>query len=169
MFFSGWSATAQSLGVSVFGLHHPGGYVPPSIDSYLRRPTGTIAVTNVSCLASGLTDAYGIDWTSGATEAGASGSGLFTSNGHYLVGVDSCGSQSCESRHTVYSKFANFYLQIRPYLYSGTPPAPIANPATLVASTVLERIGEAWVARPVIAWMWPPTIRLLTMWQATKI
>ena len=85
-------------------------------------------------MASGLTDAYGIDWTSGATEAGASGSGLFTSNGHYLVGVDSCGSQSCESPHTVYSKFANFYLQIRPYLYSGTPPAPIANPATLVAS-----------------------------------
>jgi len=133
-FFSGWSATAQSPGVSVFGLHHPGGFVPPTIDSYLRRPTGTIAVTNVSCTDTGLTDAYGIDWTSGTTEAGASGSGLFTSNGHYLVGVDSCGSQSCESRHTVYSKFANFYLQIQPYLSSGTPPAPIANPATLVAS-----------------------------------
>jgi len=133
-FFSGWTSVAQPLGTSVFGLHHPDRYIPPSIPSYLRRPTGSIALTSVSCSATGLTNGYGVDWTSGATEPGASGSGLFTSNSHYLVGVDSCGSGSCDSRHTVYSKFANFYPQIRPYLFSGAPFAPIANPATFVAS-----------------------------------
>ena len=27
----------QSRGASVFGLHHPGGYIPPDIESYLRE------------------------------------------------------------------------------------------------------------------------------------
>ena len=36
-FFSGWTSAAQPTGTSVFGLHHPDGYLPPSIPSYLRR------------------------------------------------------------------------------------------------------------------------------------
>ena len=41
--------------------------------------------TNFNCL--GLVNGYDVGWTSGSTEPGSSGSGLFTSNGHYLVGV----------------------------------------------------------------------------------
>ena len=36
--------------------------------------------------------------------------------------------------HATYSKFANFYSQIRQYIDSGAPSAPIANLATFVAS-----------------------------------
>ena len=133
-FFSGWTSTAQSAGTSVFGLHHPDGYIPPSVPSYLRRSTGSIMNTNFNCL--GLVNGYEIGWTSGSTEPGSSGSGLFTSNGHYLVGVLSCGPlpPTCNNPGAGYSKFANFYPQIRQYIYSGTPSAPIANPATFVAS-----------------------------------
>ena len=135
-FFSGWTSVAQPIGTSVFGLHHPDGYTPPTITSYLRRATGSIMVTNAYCPASGLVDGYGISWTSGTAEPGSSGSGLFTSNGHYLVGVVSCGPipPTCNSPWASYSKFANFYPQIRQYIYSGAPSAPIANPATFVAS-----------------------------------
>ena len=135
-FFSGWTSVAQSTGTSVFGLHHSGGYIPPDIPSYLRRSTGTVAVTNADCSSSGLVDGYEINWTNGTAEPGSSGSGLFTSNGHYLVGVTSCGPMppTCNSPWAVYSKFASFYSQIRQYIYSGTPSAPVATPATFVAS-----------------------------------
>ena len=134
-FFSGWTSTAQSEGANVFGLHHPDGYIPPSVNSYLRRSTGSIMNTNFNCL--GLVNGYEIGWTSGTSEPGSSGSGLFTSNGHYLVGVLSCGPAppTCNNAGAGYSKFANFYPQIRQYLFSATLSAPIANPATFVAST----------------------------------
>src|SRR6478672_757027 len=104
--FSGWTSVAQPTGTSVFGLHHPDGYVPPSIPSYLRRVTGSISGTNYNCPASGLVNAYRADWTSGTTEPGSSGSGLFTSTGHYLVGVISCGPipPTCSGANTLYSK-----------------------------------------------------------------
>jgi len=133
-FFSGWTATAQSTGTSVFGLHHPDGYIPPAINSYLRRSTGSIMNTNASCL--GLVNGYAVGWTTGTAEPGSSGSGLFTSNGHYLVGVLSCGPlpPTCNSPWASYSKFANFYSQIRQYISSGVPSAPVTTPATFVAS-----------------------------------
>jgi Trypsin len=130
VFFSGWTSAAQPAGTGVFGLHHPDGYIPPDVPSYLRRSTGSITNTNESCLD--LVNGYGIGWTSGTAEPGSSGSGLFTSNGHYLVGVLSCGPipPTCNSPQAGYSKFANFYSQIRQYIFAG----PIANPATFVTS-----------------------------------
>jgi hypothetical protein len=134
-FFSGWTSVAQSAGASVFGLHHPDGYIPPSVNSYLRRSSGTIMDTNFNCL--GLVNGYVTGWASGSTEPGSSGSGLFTTNGHYLIGALSCGPAppTCNNPGAGYSKFANFYPQIRQYIYSAAPSAPIASPATFVAST----------------------------------
>ena len=132
-FFSGWTSTAQPAGTVVFGLHHADGYIPPTVNSYLRRSTGSITNTNESCL--GLVNGYGIGWTSGSSEPGSSGSGLWNSS-HYLVGVLSCGPlpPTCNSPWAGYSKFANFYSQIRQYISSGAPSAPVANPAKFVAS-----------------------------------
>ncbi len=133
--FSGWTSALQPIGTAVFGLHNPGGYIPPSVDSYLRRATGSITSTSYDCPATGLVNGYRVDWTAGVAEPGASGSGLFTSSGHQLVGVLSCGpTPTCTDRHSDYSKFANFYPQIRQYISPGPPPAPVANPATFVAS-----------------------------------
>jgi hypothetical protein len=132
-FFSGWTSVVQPVGTSVFALHHPDGYSPPTLDSYLRRSTGNIMTANENCL--NLVNGYGIDWTSGSSEPGSSGSGLWNSNG-YLVGVLSCGPAppTCNNPWAGFSKFANFYSQIRQYISSGAPSAPFANPARFVAS-----------------------------------
>jgi Fibronectin type III domain/Trypsin-like peptidase domain len=132
--YSGWTSAAQSTPTPVFGLHHPGIYYPPYIQSYLRRSSGSITSTNINCQSSGLINGYRVDWASGTTEAGSSGSGLFRWNGHQLVGVASCAIVTCNSPYTSYSKLFNFFPQIRAYIYSLTPPPPKANPATLVTS-----------------------------------
>jgi Trypsin-like peptidase domain/FG-GAP-like repeat len=119
-FFSAWTTGVQPTGTGVFGLHHPGGYTPPDLPSYLRRASGTIISTNENCPDSGLQNGYRVAWISGTTEPGSSGSGLWNSNG-YLVGVDSCGSGTCNTPNSWYSKFANFYSQIQQYIGSGTP------------------------------------------------
>ena len=134
--FSAWTSAAQSTGTSVFGLHHPGGYIPPGIPSYLRRSSGSIMSTNEACAPSGLVNGYRIDWTVGTTERGSSGSGLFASNSQQLVGVLSCGPDpaTCSGPFNAYSKFANFYSQIKPYIYSSALSAPVARPATFIGS-----------------------------------
>jgi hypothetical protein len=132
-YFSGWTSAAQPTGTGVFGLHHPDGYIPPTVNSYLRRSTGSITNTNFNCL--GLVNGYDVGWTAGTSEPGSSGSGLWNWS-HYLVGVLSCGPlpPTCNNPGAGYSKFANFYSQIREYISPATPPAPVANPATFVAS-----------------------------------
>jgi hypothetical protein len=114
--FSGWTPAAQAAGGAIFGLHHPGADTPPRLNSYLRRANGSITSTNYGCSGSGLVSGYGINWAVGTTEPGSSGSGLWNSS-HYLVGVLSCGphTPACNG-HNTYSKFANFYSQIRPYI-----------------------------------------------------
>jgi Trypsin-like peptidase domain/Fibronectin type III domain len=135
--YSGWTAGAQSIGTSVFGLHHPGEDTPPDLPSYLRMSVGSITGTNYNCPTTGMVSGYRIHWTDGTIEGGSSGSGLFTTVSHELVGVLSCGSyQFTCTNPAFYSKFSNFYSQIEPYIGSGslaTPTSPVANPATLVA------------------------------------
>ena len=36
-YFSGWTPAAQSTGTSVFGLHHPDGYIPPVLPFILTE------------------------------------------------------------------------------------------------------------------------------------
>jgi hypothetical protein len=123
--FSGWTAAAQSIGTSVFALHHPGGGLPPSVESFLRRSGGSITGTNEGCFA--LANGYRTNFTSGTTEPGSSGSGLWNSNG-YLVGVLSCGPDqpTCDNPDATHSKFANFYSLIQQYIDASPP--PVGNP-----------------------------------------
>ncbi|HET9529103.1 MAG TPA: hypothetical protein VFQ92_02035 [Blastocatellia bacterium] len=52
--FSGWDTAVIGLGTSVFALSHPGGGLPPSIESYLRSASGSITSTTTACSATGL-------------------------------------------------------------------------------------------------------------------
>jgi hypothetical protein len=138
--FAGWDPGAKSTGLAVFGFHHPGGGLPPSTTSYLRRADGSIASTASSCSASGLTNGYQVDWSAGITEPGSSGSGLWYDNSgsHYLIGVDSCGPAAVDCNHNgnsygLYGKFSDFYTQIQGYIDPSIT-APTAGAATGVTS-----------------------------------
>jgi hypothetical protein len=121
---AGWSAAPQPVGTTVFGLHHPDGYVPPAMDSSLRRSEGSISGGSGSCLPGG----YQITWNSGTTEPGSSGSGLFIhgATSTHLVGVLSCGegALSC-TENKWYGRLSNFYPEISRFL--SPPPISIAD------------------------------------------
>lgn len=142
--FSGWDANAVSLNTSVFGFHHPGAGYPvtnSSYPSYLRRADGYVSSTTSLCSASGLLNAYAINWTSGLTEPGSSGSGLWDVDGNgkaHLVGVDSCGPcpPTCLNPSAIYSKFSDFFPQIQPLIYpQNTLTVASSNPNSGVAIT----------------------------------
>ncbi|MFO0831215.1 MAG: trypsin-like peptidase domain-containing protein [Phycisphaerales bacterium] len=91
LWWSGWNTGTFGNGTAVTGIHHPDG-------SFKRISFGTTSSNNTSCGATGMTDGYVVNWGSGATEPGSSGSPLYTSNGQ-VIGVDSCGinAQGCSS------------------------------------------------------------------------
>ena len=139
--FSGWDAAPVPVGRTVRGFFHPGGFTPPSAQSYLRRADGSVSATNMSCFDTGLTSGFRVAWTSGATEPGASGSGVwYTGQSAYLIGVLSCGPQppTCTNASNLYSKFSQFYPQIQPFLDpagGGSPPSANTLAPTNVTST----------------------------------
>jgi lysyl endopeptidase len=87
--FSGWDATLLEGGTPLIALHHPAG------DLKKLSLGQALAATSASAGVRYTTAA----WTSGSTEGGSSGSGLFTlSNGEYLLrGGLRGGSASCSS------------------------------------------------------------------------
>ena len=118
--FSGWDAGAKPVSTTVYGLHHPGTNTPPGTDSLLRRSDGQISSITGSCSPSGLTNGYKVDWSSGITEPGSSGSGLRYSTGaaNYIIGVDSCGPTEVNCNfnglsYALYGKFSDFYPLIQ--------------------------------------------------------
>ena len=115
--FSAWSSASQPLNAPVFGLHHPGGYTPPSVPSYLRRASGTIVNLSDFCSDAGLQDGYNVSWSAGTIEGGSSGSGLFNQN-HELIGDLSCGpaNDTCSNSFAIYNKVYDFYSSVQQYL-----------------------------------------------------
>ena len=89
--FAGWNVSAGTpAGISVTGIHHPkGDYTRISFGSIkaysVCSPSGDESFT-CSGAGSGNSTFYAIGWSSGVTEQGSSGSGLFLDNGKYLVG-----------------------------------------------------------------------------------
>jgi FG-GAP-like repeat/Trypsin-like peptidase domain len=155
--FSGWTSAVQSIGTGVFGLHHPQGYLPPSVNSYLRRTSGNITSTGLTCSDSGLLNGLRADWTSGTNEPGSSGSGIWNSS-HRLIGVQSCGPipPTCNGPHTLYGQFANFYSQIRPFLCSGNAGAVAydfnndAHPDFLLSNGATRQTAMAYLNNNVV-------------------
>jgi hypothetical protein len=92
------------------------------MESFLRRSDGTVSNTsNGSCQSStGLLSGYRINWFSGTTEPGSSGSGIWIGpeGSSSLVGVLSCGSSTgqCAGSYDFYAKFSDIYPTIKNYI-----------------------------------------------------
>jgi lysyl endopeptidase len=99
--FSGWKTARQAISnsVAMTALHHPAGGV-------LRQSTGTISNMGVLTPSSLISTAdvtqpmYQVTWSSGLTEGGSSGSGLFhngTTSNPQLVGQLWGGYATCQN------------------------------------------------------------------------
>lgn len=131
--YAGWSVgTALGSGASVTGIHHPGGDLQKiSFGNIAGFETCSPAVNeSFSCNRSTASAStfLAVNWTSGLTEPGSSGSGLFLNNGHYLVGQLYGGSGStCTSAGAVASgtdSYGRFDVAYNAGLYTylgGTP------------------------------------------------
>jgi hypothetical protein len=103
--YSGWDAAVTPVGTPVVGIHHPSG-------SYKR-------------FASGTTNSAGnfieVRWSSGITEGGSSGSGIWKGSGTSakLVGSLSGGTIGCNNPRDDYGSFAVTHQTIAPNLQGG--------------------------------------------------
>jgi lysyl endopeptidase len=138
--YAGWQVgSVPPLGTSVAGIHHPGGDLQKitfgNMSSY-----GTCAATSpgqFTCRAasSPLATFYEAAWSSGITEPGSSGSGVFLNSGHYLVGQLYGGTSSCSNAGSdFYGRFDVAYnAALAPYLNgTSTTPTPPSGSGTPV-------------------------------------
>lgn len=110
--YAGWSSAAISAtGTAIEGIHHPAGDVK-------KYSLGT--VTLLSGNIDGKGPFYRVRWTTGVTEGGSSGSGLFTvSGGNYQLrgglygGLSYC---TAPSDPDYYSRFSDVYSSFASYL-----------------------------------------------------
>ena len=119
-FYSGWDANPLSAGNAVVGLHHPQGDLKKVSQGTVLR----LAIPNVSGLTSSYAEAR---WSSGTTEIGSSGSGIWTSSGgqYYFRGGLWGGTAACSTTQGTdyYSRFDQAYPAISQYLGSFIAPA----------------------------------------------
>ena len=110
--YAGWtSAAIAATGTSIVGIHHPAGDA---------KMYSLGSVTGLSTTIDGKSPLYRVVWTTGVTEGGSSGSGLFTvaADGTYQLrgglygGYSFC---SAPSDPDYYSRFADVYTSISTY------------------------------------------------------
>jgi hypothetical protein len=120
--FAAWnSAGPIATGTAIDGIHHPSGdlkkFSAGAVNGYHSYSDGSSYIA--------------VNWTTGVTEPGSSGSGLFTvnaGNGHFeLRGTLSGGESSCTNQQgdDEYTRFDKAFPLVKPYL------APEATDATV--------------------------------------
>lgn len=91
IYFAGWDATGGDPGGSGAAIHHPGGDEKKIAFHSTPARKGTVNI-GTGCPI----DAWSVEWSSGTTEAGSSGGGLWNAS-HRLIGVLSGGTASCDN------------------------------------------------------------------------
>jgi V8-like Glu-specific endopeptidase len=109
--YAGWYAgTTPTVGTSATGLHHPhadllkisNGSVSGYLNCTAPSSSGSFSCSDASAASSRF---YSIAWTSGLTEPGSSGSGVFRSDG-LLIGQLYGGDSSCTApADDIYGRF----------------------------------------------------------------
>lgn len=102
VYYAGWDRSgATSIGC--VGIHHPNG--DGKCISFSSNPLTTVN----SCIGSGGSSTHWqVIWTSGVTEPGSSGSGIWNTNTHLLLGTLSGGGSDCTTPTSpdCYGKFS---------------------------------------------------------------
>lgn len=134
-YFCGWTAVRQNTGTVVVGVHHPGGRKMSISYGALLEPYG---------------DFLRVQWSSGVTAPGSSGSPLFNPQ-KQLIGQLYGGASSCSFRAGVdeYGRFDRTYAAVKTWL--GDEPVTSAddgndplddtpNGATTLSPTFVDQI-----------------------------
>ena len=117
LFFSGWDSTPFNSTAAGTGIHHPAA-------SHKRISFGTAKQPSAGNCPSGL-QCLRVDWSSGVTEPGSSGSGVWIGNpsdpgGPRLIGNLSGGLSACGAPPSqmwdVYGRFSTTYPSIASFL-----------------------------------------------------
>ncbi len=118
-FFAGWDSSALANSTAMTAIHHPSGDMK-KVSQGTKYSSGT--------------NTHFLTWSTGTTEGGSSGSGVFSfdSNGYYLRGGLFGGSASCANsggstgsgNSDIYSRFDVVY----PNLTAWLTPAPTVGP-----------------------------------------
>lgn len=110
--YAGWSSSLIATnGTAIEGIHHPAGDVK-------KYSLGKI--TALSSTIDGIKPLYKVQWSTGVTEGGSSGSGLFTvgtNGGYQLRGGLYGGTSYCSAPRDpdYYSRFADIYSSVSQY------------------------------------------------------
>ncbi len=117
LFFAGWDANPISAATPVTGIHHPDG-------SHKRISFGATNSNCVNGLPGPCKNFTGVTWSSGTTEPGSSGSGIWkgTASSPQFVGTLTGGGASCASPtlSDYYGLFSVTYPSISAFLTTGT-------------------------------------------------
>lgn len=129
----GWSSSPLSDGTPAFGIHHPAGAPKAlSIGVASGRGTRSAKLPNGDLLT---VNARNIQWQSGITEPGSSGSPVMTGNGVFRGSLSMVPrEQSCSApRFGYYSDFSLAYPRVREWL----------NPAAAQADDYPDTAAQA--------------------------
>jgi len=153
MFWVAWATAEPASGTASTGVHHPDG-------SYMRISFGTKS-NSPNCGGSS-TNFMLLSWSSGVTEGGSSGSGIFRNDNQQLYGTLTCGGSACSggSGNGVpdsYGQFDRAYNAggFSTHLAAGTDDAleqndSCASPRALAAGTynnnIVKSTDEDWYA-----------------------
>ena len=117
LFFSGWDTTAFSGSAPGTGIHHPDGSHKRISFGTARQPSAGNCPSGLQCLR--------VDWSSGVTEGGSSGSGIWLGTpsdpggprliGNLTGGVSACGNPAT-SMWDIYGRFSVTYPKISTFL-----------------------------------------------------
>jgi len=110
--WSGWDANPQPDGLAEACIHHPTGAYKRI--SFGNKASNTTCASNANHIRS--------NWTSGVTEPGSSGSGLYRGDNQRLIGQLHCGPSVCGGTelHDDYGAFNITYPNIAGFLNGGT-------------------------------------------------
>ncbi len=119
-FYAGWDANALAAGSPVLTIHHPQGDLK-------KVSQGTMTGFSTPGVGGGSNTFLRISWSSGTTEAGSSGAGLFTASGsgYALRGALWGGTALCTNTTGTdsFSRFDQAYPALAAYLNAAPAPA----------------------------------------------